>query len=412
MKRTRVLHITPSVRLLGARRSLLTLVKGLAGTRFEPLVLVPKPGPLTEELDKRGLAWIALSLPAWRKAGSWLNLPWQVKALRRILLQNEIDLIHCNEIYPTPHAVVATSSGSIGRELLGALAIKRRVSPGRIPIVTHHRLSVTPRMIRNYMLGEATRLIAVSEAAAQDFAGCPWLGEKVRVVYNGIDFEDFEQARAWRERTRDQLGLSARDVVVGSIGLLMPRKRPKFILECVPAILQKVPETKFLFVGDPSPGQERYKEELQAEVSRLGVEHAVRFLPFQERIAHIFAALDVHVLLSNDEGFGRVVIEAAALGVPTIGSNVGGIKELIRHGETGFLIGDDTAADDKAFWHFQGDFVRAVVELARAPSLRQSMGAAAYAFCRERFSAQHYVEGVMRVFDEALAEFEATAPPW
>jgi glycosyltransferase involved in cell wall biosynthesis len=412
MKSIRVLHITPSVRLLGARRSLLGLVKELAGTRFEPLVLVPRPGPLTEELDMRHLPWVALELPPWRKGSSWLRLPAQVAALRALLRDRRIDLIHCNEIYPNPHAVAATSAQPLWRELFGNFVIRRRVGAPELPIVTHNRLSVTPRMIRNYLLGEATRLIAVSQAAAADFAAQSWFAEKVRVVYNGIDFEEIERAAARRGRVRERLGVEPDDILIGSIGLLMPRKRPRFILEAAPAILQAVPRARFLFVGDPSPRQEAYLDELKRHAEQLGVATRVIFLPFQERIAEIFPALDIHVLLSNDEGFGRVVIEAAAARVPTIGSNVGGIRELIVPGETGYLIGGDDAADDKAFAKHADDFVGAVVELAKNPALRRAMGEAACEHCRAHFSLERYVEGVTRVFDEALAEFDATRPPW
>ncbi len=413
MKRARVLHITPSVRLLGARRSLLGLVKELAGTRFQPLVLVPRPGPLTEELERRRLPWVALELPPWRKIGSWGRMVSRIKSLREVLEEHRIDLIHCNEIYPNPHAVAATSTAPLRRELLGDLVIKRRIGPPSLPIVTHNRLSVSPRMIRNYLLGEATRLIAVSQAAAGDFEGQCWFQEKVRVVHNGIDFDEFERAARRRSELRKQLGFEPEEIVIGSISLLMPRKRPQFILDAAPLVLRHVPHARFLFVGDPSPGQHHYREELLEHARKLGVESRVIFLPFQERIADIFAVLDINVLVSNNEGFGRVIIEAAAVGVPSVVSAVGGIKELVVQGETGYLIGDpDRAADDKMFWKHLDDFAQAVVELALHPEKRQAMGQAAHDHCRQRFSLEQYVEGVMRVFDEALTVFEATRAPW
>jgi glycosyltransferase involved in cell wall biosynthesis len=387
-------------------------VKAIAGSRFEPLVLVPRPGPLTEELDRRKLPWIALELPPWRKGYAWKIIPSRVRDLRQLLVEKSIDLIHCNEIYPNPHAVAASSKAALWKELFCNVTLKRQFGKPRQPIVTHNRLSVTPRMTENYLLGEASRLIAVSHAAAQDFRGEPWFMQKVRVVYNGIDFEEFEQAWKRRDRTRQRLGFGRDDFVIGSIGLLMPRKRPMFLLEAAPVILQKVPSAYILFVGDPSPGQQHYADELRSFAEKLGVASRVKFLSFQERIADIFAALDLHVLISNDEGFGRVVIEAAAAGVPTIASRVGGIQELIIQNETGILIGNEQARDDKVFWYYLEDFVAAVTELAYAPQLRQRMGQAAYEHCRARFSVEQYVKGVLAVFEEALHEFETTQPPW
>ena len=412
MKAIRVLHITPSVRMLGARQSLLTLVKELAGTKYEPYVLVPRKGPLTEELDKRRIKWIELFLPPWRKGLSWLTLPSRVAQLRSLILEKHIDLIHCNEIYPNPHAVVASSEVPLGKEFFGVLVNKRRVGRPQIPIVTHNRLSVTPRMIKNYLLSEATRLIAVSEAASQDFAHCPWFAEKVRVVYNGVDFQEFEAAKTRRSMVRQRLGYNEDELVVASIGLLMPRKRPAFILEAARRILERVPQARFLFVGDTSPGHSGYRKELKSLAQKLGIDDKVQFLSFQDHIAEIFAAVDLNLLLSNNEGFGRVVIEAAALQVPTIGSNVGGIKEIIIDGQTGFLIGGEKADEDSVFWKSMDDFVEKAVFLLQSPQERLRMGQAAYEHGRRNFSSESYCQGVMAVFDEAIEEFRQTAPPW
>ncbi|MCX7625201.1 MAG: glycosyltransferase family 4 protein [Candidatus Sumerlaeaceae bacterium] len=412
MKRVRVLHITPSVRLLGARRSLLTLVKELAGTRFEPLVLVPRQGALTEELDKRHLRWIALELPPWRKGSSWLTMHSRLIALRNILHQEKIDLIHCNEIYPNPHAVVASSDMPLWRELFASIVIRRSLRGPLVPVVTHNRLSVSPRMIQNYLLGDSTRIIAVSHAAAKDFAQEAWFGQKVRVVYNGIEFDEFERAKSRRDEVRARLGFDPSDVVFGMVGLLMPRKRPQFLLDASPDILARVPRARFLFVGDPSPRHEYYAEELRKRAHELGISDRVTFLPFQERVAGIFAAMDVHVLLSNEEGFGRVVIEAAAAGIPTIGSRVGGIQELIVDNETGFLIGNENAFDDKEFWKHMSEFVEAATLLACDANRRRAMGLAAYEHCLMHFSSEQYVHGVVRVFQEALEEIVAQQPPW
>jgi glycosyltransferase involved in cell wall biosynthesis len=407
----RVLHITPSVRLLGARRSLLTLVRELAGSRFEPLVLAPSDGGLTHELDKRHLRWVKLRMPPWRKAMSWATIPGRVAALRELCDRERIDLIHCNEIYPNPHALVAASGAPLGREFASALLQKRLLYPLRIPVVTHMRLSVTPRMVRNYMLAHATRVIAVSNAAAADFDPFTWKSRTVRVVYNGVDFEEFGDAVTRRGATRQRLGYKPDDFVVGQIGLLMPRKRPRFLVECAPEILRLVPNAKFLLVGEASPGQQNFVEELKALVDSLGVAHAFRFLPFQQQVADYFAALDLNVLLSNDEGFGRVVIEAAAAGVPTIGSNVGGIPELILDEETGYILGPRDAGDTE-FALLGTGFAHMVYSLAANPEFRHAMALKAHTRCRELFSMERAARGVVNVFEEAIAEKRAEQPPW
>ncbi|MGI8904957.1 MAG: glycosyltransferase family 4 protein [Candidatus Sumerlaeaceae bacterium] len=411
MERIRTLHITPSVRLLGARRSLLTLVKHLAGTRVEPLVLVPSRGGLTEELDRLRLRYEVLKLPPWRKGASWFSMPGQITALRQLLEREKIDLVHCNEIYPNPHAIVAAGQGSVRRELLVRALHQRALRPMRIPVVTHMRLSVTPRMVRNYWLPESTRLIAVSHGAAADFDPFPWKSERVRVVHNGIDLEAFEQSRQHRTAIREELGFAEHDFIIGQFGLMMPRKRPRFLIEAAPAILEQIPDARFLFIGDSSPGHESYLEQLQILAEDLAVQHAVRFVPFQKDIARFFGALDLNMLVSDDEGFGRVVVEAGAAGVPTIGSRVGGIPELIRDGETGYLIGGPGMNDDE-FRAERPRLIELVALLAGNSEFYMQMSRAAHAYATQNFSAEEYVRNVVRVFDEAIQEFRDREDFW
>jgi glycosyltransferase involved in cell wall biosynthesis len=399
------------VRLLGARRSLLTLVKHLHGTHVQPLILVYSRGPLTDEFDRLRIPYEVLKLSPWRKAASWLRIPAQLLALRELISREKIDLIHCNEIYPNPHAIVAAGQGSVPGELLTRLVHARALHSMRIPVVTHMRLSVTPRMVKNYHLHESTRIIAVSDGAARDFDPFPWKQERVRVVHNGIDFEDFEDARARRDAVRAQLGFAPGDFVIGQFGLMMPRKRPRFLLDAAPDILHRVPHARFLFIGDASPGQQSYLDELKQLAQSYQIEHAVRFLPFQTQIADYFGALDLNMLVSDDEGFGRVIIEAAAAGVPTVGSRVGGIPELIVDNETGFLLGEPEASNE-SFWREIPRFVEIVAHLATDPDTYAAVVQHARARAHERFSSKQYVSNVVSVFHEALQEFRDREDPW
>lgn len=404
MSAVRTLHLTPSVRLLGARRSLLTLVRLLKSRgEFDPLVVVPRPGALTEELDRAGIPWTELFLPPWRKGASWVTLPARVAALRDLIGRERIGLVHCNEIYPNPHAVAACGTASLVRGLAGGLLAGHRERALRVPIVTHMRLSVTPRMVKNYGLVSATRLIAVSEGAARDFDPFPWKARKVRAILNGLELEEFEEARLQRDAIRRELGFAESDFVIGQIGLLMPRKRPRFLVEAMPRILKAVPGARAVFVGEASPGQAHVVEELKALARELGVEDKVSFYPFQREVARWFAALDLNMLVSNEEGFGRVIVEAGAAGVATVGSRVGGIPELIEDGVTGYLLGEAGRAErDEEFWRELPRFVEIVSELADDRERCRALGDAAARRARERFGAEKYVAGVEAVFREAL----------
>lgn len=411
MNYLRVLHITPSVRLLGARRSLLALVKELAGTRVESLVVVPAKGALTDELDRLRIPYKVVFLPPWRKGKSWLTMARQVSALRDVIDEFQPDVIHCNEIYPNPHALVAAAGGKVWPELLSRAIMRKPLKPLRMPIVTHMRLSVNDRLIKNYHLADATRLIAVSHGAAKDFDGYSWKESRVKVVYNGIDFAPFLAARAQRDKTRAALGFAPDDFVIAQIGLMMPRKRPKFLIDSALDILAKVPNARFLFIGDASPRQEAYLDELKARVSELGFEPGTLWLPFQTEIAPYFAAADLNMLVSDEEGFGRVILEAAAAGAPTVGSRVGGIPELIEDENTGYLLGEPGASDED-FWKQRERFVEIVEHLAKDRDSAAHMAEAASARAQEKFGLEQYVQGCVAVFEEARAEVDRQRDQW
>lgn len=411
MKRLRVVHITPSVRLLGARRSLLALVKSLAGTRVESLVVVPSQGGLTEEFDKLGIAYESVFLPPWRKGKSWLTMPRQIRRLRDVITDFNADVIHCNEIYPNPHALAAVAGGGVVPELLSRYLQRRPLKPQRIPVVTHMRLSVNDRLIHNYYLENAQRLIAVSHGAASDFNGYSWKDSRVRVVYNGLDYEPFIEARASRKQIRESLGYTDDHFVIGQIGLMMPRKRPRFLIDAAKKVLEITPQARFLFIGDASPGQQTYLDDLKSEVQVQGLSEVVRFLPFQTNVAPYFAAIDLNMLVSDEEGFGRVILEAAAAGVPTVGSRVGGIPELVKHEESGYLIGPPNATDED-FWKEIPGFAAIIQRLKTDKPFYNRIAQAAYDRALERFGVDQYVNGTVQVFEEAIQEFDKLRDQW
>ena len=121
---------------------------------------------------------------------------------------------------------------------------------------------------------------------------------------------------------------------MGAIGRLVPQKAMHVLVEATPALLQADPATRVLIVGDGP---------LRADAGgpgapRLGVAHAVRFAGYQEDVVSAYAAMDVFVLPSRDEGFGLVFLEAMAMGVPVVGTRVIGSEDAVDDGVTGLLV--------------------------------------------------------------------------
>ncbi|MFH0792911.1 MAG: glycosyltransferase family 4 protein, partial [bacterium] len=234
--------------------------------------------------------------------------------------------------------------------------------------------------------------VVVSEAAGRDFDYWPDKARRVRVVYNGVALEDFPRDFD-RAAVRRDLGIPHDAIVVGHVGLLSERKRQHITLAAAQRAVATEPRLHFLIVGDASLHTRDYDVRLRRDAKNLGLENHVTFLPFTRDIARIYAALDLNLLISDDEGFGRVIVEAAAYNVPTIGTRIGGIPEIIKAGNSGELIAlDDVDA-----------LANHLVKLARDDARRQSLGDAAKATLLERFTIAKHVEAMEQVFSEVLA---------
>jgi glycosyltransferase involved in cell wall biosynthesis len=176
-------------------------------------------------------------------------------------------------------------------------------------------------------------------------------------------------------------------------GVLTPLKGVHILIDAFARLAQDHPQAQLILAGRPQ--NEAYVRELRAQIERLGLEGRVWFtgqVP-QAELARWMGRARVLVLPSLSEGLGRVVVEAMAAGTPVVGSCVGGIPEIVRDGETGFLVqpGDAAALAEKLH-----------DVLARPVEVRE-MGDRCRAFAQQSFSTKAYVQGYQAVFEGARA---------
>lgn len=368
-----VLFLTPSVRLLGARQSLLALAKQLDKEKFYPIVVCPNAGALSDELIKAGIEVVFIKLYNWRKGKYFLFRPFSVLKLRKLIKERNIDLIHNNESWTTPYAVNA---------------IKKLK---KIPIITHMRLSITPRRIKNYLLNKVDKIIVVSQGSKSFFEHDKEILPKVEVVYNGVDIEPFKKG-ADRQEVRRELGLNENDILIGHLALYSDRKRQLITLEAARKVIAKNQNCHFLFCGMSSPDSTEYEDALRNKIKEYGLKKNVRMMKFRNDVNKVFAALDINLLISSDEGFGRVIIEAGVFAVPSIGTLIGGIPELIDNSKSGVLIklDDVNALTEKIFL------------LADNPDQRKQMGIASEKRVQDLFTIQVHTKKIESIYENLL----------
>ncbi|MCD4717783.1 MAG: glycosyltransferase family 4 protein [Desulfobacterales bacterium] len=261
----------------------------------------------------------------------------------------------------------------------------------RVPIVVHtahghifygHFGPLASRffvLLERFMALITDRLIALTVGERNDYLkSSVSRTEKIVTIHSGVEIDDYLSARVNVEEKRESLGISTRGLVVGTVGWLLPIKGPMHLLNAMESVWQDYPEATLVFVGKGD-----LEKELRAKALQMGVSDRVKFLGWRDDIPELMQILDVFVLPSLNEGMGRVLAEAMAAGKPVIASHVGGIPDLVKPGQNGFLVepGDLTGLS------------RAITRLLSDKKIRDEMGRKGREMCQD-FSVEKMIEKI------------------
>lgn len=232
-------------------------------------------------------------------------------------------------------------------------------------------------------------LIALTSGEAEDYVRLSVMNaEKISIIPSGIVLDPFYEARLRHETKRRKTESNQKTIVVGFVGWLWPVKGVRFLMEAMIDIMRENPRVFLSLVGRGD--EERHLRERAAEAH---LEHRVVFHGWRSDIHEIMPGFDVLVLPSLNEGMGRVLVEAMAAGVPIVASNVGGIPDLVKHGENGLLVPPaDVAALREA--------VRTLID---DPPLRERMGRKGRNMCH-RFDIKSMVNKISEVYETLQAQ--------
>jgi glycosyltransferase involved in cell wall biosynthesis len=245
------------------------------------------------------------------------------------------------------------------------------------------------RLLERGLARSATALVAVSPEVRDDLVA---LGiaprEKFTVIRLGIELDRRVAAgHDGRAETRRQLGVPDERFLVGWIGRMTAVKRTGDVLLAFKGLRERGLDACLCMVGD---GPDRDQVEQQAH--RLGIMRRCLFLGYQVEVAPFYAAFDALVLPSGNEGTPVSAIEALAGGKPVVATRVGGVPDVVRDGEDGFLV-EAGAVDDLA---------DRLVRLGTDPELRRRMGESGRTRVLERYSVRRLLDDVDRFYRELL----------
>ncbi len=210
--------------------------------------------------------------------------------------------------------------------------------------------------------------------------------EKVTKIYNGIELDIYQPAgqSVNRHRIREEFRISDKKILIGSIGRLAWPKGFEFFIRAIPDIIQTLPNSRFLLVGDGS-----LRHDLETLASSLNLQDCLLFAGQRMDVRDILAALDIVVVPSIQEGFPILTLEAMAMEKPIVATAIDGIMEQIINGEEGLLVAPKSPLA----------LAQAVKRLVDDPSYARSLGKNARSRVIRDFSVQKMITETMHVYD-------------
>ena len=384
-----ILHIITRLILGGAQQNTVLCCKAqvAAGHRVT-LAYGPIYGPEGSLLEEAKASGAELREIKWMRRAVLPVHDWLCgRALRKLIRELKPDVVHTH----------SSKAGIVGR---GA-AWKERV-----PAVVHtiHGLPFHERQSRlvNAIYTKAERwaakrchkLIGVTQAMCDEFLSRR-IGKPAQytVMPSGMDIAPFAAAAddpSLRQKTREELGIPQDAPVVGIVARLDKNKGQKDLLDILPGLRRTHPNLRLLFVGEGW-----LRATLEELVDLEGATDAVIFtgLVPPARVPSLIAALDVHALPSYEEGQPRALVQALLTGVPVVGYDAGGIRDVCLDGKSGILVplGDRTK------------LAEAIRTLLDNVAMRHRFAAFGRAFAKEHYDARIMVEPLQRVYEDVLS---------
>jgi glycosyltransferase involved in cell wall biosynthesis len=386
-ERVRVLRVIARLNVGGPALHVSYLTRGLDERGYETTLVTgsigPGEGSMAYVADELGVQ--PVYVPELQREISFGDERQATAAILRLLRRHRPHVLHTH----------TAKAGAVGR--LAALLAGR----DRPPVVVH---TFHGHVLRGYfspsrtaafgaiergLAHAADALIAVSPEVKDDLVR---LGvapaERIVVIRLGLDLAARTRAAPGAGAAlRRELGIAPERFVVGWLGRMTDIKRIDHLLDGVARARSAGGELDVLLVGDGP-----LRADLEVRARELGLDGVVRFVGFREDVASVYAAVDAVALTSANEGTPVSVIEALAAGKPAVATDVGGVRDVVRDGDTGLLV---PAGDVEALAARLGD-------LAGDAALRGRLGAAGRASVLSRYGVPRLLDDVDRLYRSLL----------
>ncbi len=368
--RPRVLHLITNFEIGGTERQAVELLKRLDRDRFDVrLAVLRNEGPFYREIEALFPDVPEFPLTSFYNA----NAVKQLARLRRLMVREKVDILHAHDFYSS---------------FIGAAAA--RLAGVRV-IACQRHLKLSDRRaheVGTRLIHRLAHCVLVNSEAIRDRIieqGSAPLS-KITVIKNGVLEANASRAHS-QDDIRRELGINADAKLIGMVARMQPVKGHRFFIDAATIVLREQTNAHFVLVGDGP-----LRPEIEDQVARLGISDRLHLLGDRTFVSRLVSGFDLLVLASLHEGSPNAVMEAMAAGVPVVATAVGGTKELITDGETGYLAppADSAALADRILFALRHEDDSAEIT------------SAARSWINAEYGMDRMVESVQRLYDELM----------
>jgi len=370
----------------GPHHRAIVLAGPLREQGWETVALLPnEPGTALDRYRTAGVPVTTIALRRLRRrlrhnAATLAHLAGDVSRIRAAIRREEIDLVVVAG-FESPHGVIA------GR--LEGLPVVWQIISTRTPMLYRRAMSAFARRFADVVMTTGTTVAAAHP-------GVDRLGERWVPFFSPVDTGRFAPSDERRAAARAELGLPDDCLVVGTVGNVNPQKGHQTFVRAASRLRRHAPETRFLILGEQDANHAAYRQALVQEANVSGVRVGEELLIHApgSRVAELAAAIDVFWFTSvpRSEGVPTAVMEAMALALPVVATDVGGVRDIVRDRENGFVV--PALAPQR--------LVEATLPLIADAERRADVGGAARAFAVAHCSVEHCIASHLSAFERAV----------
>lgn len=357
----KVLHIEAGKHLYGGALQVTYLIKALNKFSVKSYLACQHHAEIANAIGDS-----AELLPITMKGDVDISLTWR---LMKIIKQHQFDLVHIHS--------------RRGADFFGLIAAKLM----RVPVIISRRVDNTePRWFAKAKYHACDKVITISEAIRQVLVSQGVNSSHVVTVRSAVDTLKFHPiaSKAW---FIEQFGLTDNTLVIGVLAQLIERKGHCVLFDALPDVINQTSDLKVLIFGKGP-----LDASLKQQVIDKGLQEYVEFCGFRDDMALVLPNLDIVVHPAYTEGLGVSLLQASSCGVPIVASAVGGIPEIVKDNENGFLV---PKRNVKALSH-------ALLKLTNSSELRQQLGQRGRNMALAEFSIDAMAKGNYYVYLDCL----------